>query len=120
MYYDSLYYKMLPGIFFLINNKSSIGYYELFNYLKKIICVMIENKYERIKWKTYTTDFEVALHSIFGHIFNFIPNLHYVDCFFHYLNNIRNRLIQDGFTSKENSEHYDYLIEHAYKLPFKK
>lgn len=65
---------------------------------------MIENKYERIKWKTYSIDFEVALHSTFWHVFNFIPDLHHVICFFHYLKNIRKRLIQDDFTSNENIE----------------
>ena len=89
-------------------------------HLEKNIYVMIENKYERIKWKTYTTDFEVDLHSIFGHVFNFIPDIHHVGCFFHYLKNIRNRLIQDWFTSNENIEHYDYLIAEVFKLPFKK
>ena len=75
MYYDVLYYKMLPGIIIIVNNKTFNGYLEKFNYIKNSILYKIGNKIERIKWKTLTTDFELALYEALGREFDFIKNL---------------------------------------------
>ena len=75
MFYDSLYYKIIPCIFILINNKTMQGYMEVFNYIKQIILQRISNNTNKIKWKTVTTDFEVALFTSFFKIFNFNKDL---------------------------------------------
>ena len=41
-------------------------------------------------------------------------------CFFHYLKSIRKYLVKNGFTKKENQNHYKYLINNCYQLPLKK
>ena len=49
MYYDTLYYKMIPGIIIILNNKTLNGYLEIFNYIKYSILSKKENKLERLK-----------------------------------------------------------------------
>jgi len=93
MYYDTLYYKMIPGIIIIVNNKTLNGYLEIFNFIKISILNKIENKLERLKWRTFTTDFEIALYEAFGRTFEFIKNFKHIGCFFHFLMNIRKFLI---------------------------
>ena len=49
MYYDTLYYKMIPGIIIIVKNKNLNGYLEIFNYIKYSILSKKENKLERLK-----------------------------------------------------------------------
>ena len=49
MYYDTLYYKMIPGIIIIVNNKTLNGYLEIINYIKYSILSKIENKLEKLK-----------------------------------------------------------------------
>ena len=88
MYYDTLYYKMIPEIIIIVSNKILNGYLEIFNYIKHSILNKIENKLERLKWPTFTTDFEIALYEAFGKTFQFINNFNHIRCFFHFLMNI--------------------------------
>lgn len=78
----------------------------------------INNKIEKIKQPSFTTNFEIVLFKAFGETFYFIENLHYYGYFFHYLKNIRKFLIQNGYTTKANKTKYDYIIKNCYKLPF--
>ena len=89
MYYDILYYKMIPEIIIIVSNKILNGYLEIFNYIKHSILNKIGNKLERLKWPTFTTDFEIALYEAFGKIFQFINNFKHIRCFFHFIMNIR-------------------------------
>ncbi len=83
MYLDPIYEKMIPGIYITIYNKFKNGYIEIFQYIKKFLINYINNKIEKIKWSSYTTDFEIALFKAFGETFDFIENLHHYGCFFH-------------------------------------
>ena len=47
MYYDTLYYKMIPEIIIIVSNKILNGYLEIFNYIKHSILNKIGNKLER-------------------------------------------------------------------------
>ena len=118
MYYDNILNKMIPGIFPIINNKYLIGYSLIFSYIKNYIFSLINNDTTKIKWISFTTDFEVGLYRSFQNTFNNIKNLKHHGCFFHYLKNIRKFLIKHGFTKKENESHYKYIINNVYKLPF--
>ena len=85
MYYDPVYYKMIPGVFILLNNKTISGNTEAFNFLKQHILQTITNNLNKIKWKTITTDFEVGLYTAFNKVFNFIQEIKHVSCFFIFL-----------------------------------
>ena len=91
---------------------------KFFNIIKADILQVIDNKYENIKWRTYTTDFQNSLFNAFGKTFNFIKNLRHVGRFFHFLKNVRKYLIKNGFTKTEKKNEYDYLMKETYKLPF--
>ena len=72
MYYDTISNKMIPGIFMVINNKTEEGYRDSFSYLKYYIDLI--TKYDesklKLKYQTFTTDFEKALFKAFITIFN--------------------------------------------------
>ena len=118
MFYDPIYLKMFPGIFVAMNNKFYEGYLEVFRYIKYYISNEISNNYEKIKWETFTTDFEEALFKSFKNTFENIKELKHNGCFFHYLKNIRKYLVKNGFTKKENITNYKFIIKECYKLPF--
>ena len=118
MFYDPICFKMIPGIFIAINNKTLEGYQEIFRYIRNYIFNYIQNDLKKIKWKIFTTDFEYSLHTAFYEIFKDIKNLKHKGCFFHYMKNIRKYLVKNGFTKKINEEKYKYIINECYKLPF--
>ena len=120
MFYDPICFKMIPGIFIAINNKTLEGYTECFKYIKEYIYNYIKNDYDKIKWKIFTTDFEYSLFTAFKNVFDNLDSLVHKGCFFHYLKNIRKYLVKNGFTKKENHNHYKYLINNCYQLPLKK
>ena len=72
-----------------------------------------------INWKSFTTDFEIALITAFKKSFDFIPNLKHNGCFFHYMKNIYKYLVKNKYTVKSNKNHYSYIIKNVYELPFK-
>ena len=84
MYYDIITEKMIPGIFLIINNKTLESYVDSFmdikNYIKKL-----NNNQESLKFKTYTTDFEVGLYKAFELIFNQEHKIRHIGCYFHFL-----------------------------------
>ena len=118
MFYDPIYLKMFPGIFVVMNNKYYEGYLEVFKYIKYYIYKEVKNNFNKIKWKTFTTDFEESLFKAFKDTFDFSNDIKHNGCFFHYLKNIRKYLIKNGFGCKEKKNNYQYLINECYKLPF--
>ena len=101
MFYDPLLFKMIPGIFFGINNKTLQGYTLIFKIIGDNIYKYFENDLSKIKLKVFTTDFEKNLFNSFQKVFKKIENLEHKGCFFHYLKNIRKYLVKNGFTKKK-------------------
>ena len=120
MFYDPICFKMIPGIFIAINNKTLEGYNQCFKYIRDYIYNYVKNDLNKIKWKMFTTDFEYSLYTSFKNIFSRLENLSHKGCFFHYLKNIRKYLVKNGFTAKKKLEDYKYIIDNCYNLPFKK
>ena len=81
MLYAPIYLKMFPCIFVAMNNKFYEGYLEVFKYYIKN---EINSNYDKIKWETFTTDFEEALFKSFKNTFEIIKDLKHNGCFFHY------------------------------------
>ena len=75
---------------------------------------------KKIKWKIFTTDFEISLYTAFKNVFTEIENLKHKGCFFYYLKNIWKFLIKNWFNKKVNKKKYKYIIENCYELPLKK
>ena len=67
-----------------MNNKYYEGYIEVFKYIKYYICKEIKNNFNKIKWKTLTTDLEESLFKAFKDTFDFNNDIKYNECFFHY------------------------------------
>lgn len=107
MYYDVIIEKMLPGIFIIINNKTEEGYQASFTYIKEYIKKLLNNNLKKLKFKTFTTDFEIALFKAFNEVFNEEKNIKHIGCYFHYLQNIRKYLQKNGLTSIKNIEYYN-------------
>ena len=113
---------MIPGIFIAINNKTQQGYTEIFKFIRDYIYKYVANDLNKIKWKYFTTDFEVSLHESFKNVFSKLENLKHKGCFFHYMKNIRKFLVKNGFTKKINIDKYNYnkkvlhiIIQKKYK-----
>ena len=120
MFYDPIIFKMIPGIFIAVNNKTKPGYIKIFSFIRDYIYKYVANDLNKITCKYFTTDFEVSLHESFKNVFNKLENLKHKGCFFHYMKNIRKFLIKNGFTKKINMDKYNYIIKKCYNLPFKK
>ena len=101
MFYDPLLFKMIPGIFIGINNKTLQGYTLILRFIRDYIYKYCQNDLSKIKWKVFTTDFEENLFNSFQKVFKKIENLELKGCFFHYLKNIRKYLVKNGFTKKK-------------------
>ena len=84
MYYDNITDKMIPGIFIIINNKTYEGYVDCFNYIKNYI-YRLNNSEEKLNFKTFTTDYEIALYNAFNFVFNKYKNIRHIGCYFHFL-----------------------------------
>ena len=69
--------------------------------LKNQYSKKIEDKINRIKWKSFTTNYEIVLYRAFGKTFNFISDLKHIGCFFHYL---KIYLIEEGLNSNDNKK----------------
>lgn len=118
MYYDIIVEKMIPGIFIVQNNKTTEGYLDSFIYLKNYIDKIINTDPDKIKFKTFTTDFEIALFNAFNMVFNKDHKIRHIGCYFHYIQNIRKYLQKHGFTIKKNIKKYDTIMNICKKLPF--
>ena len=102
MYMDVIVLKMLPVIFIISNNKTYEGYKIIFEDLLKKINKFTKINKSKLKMKTITSDFELALYSVFKDIFiNEIPDLEHIGCYYHYIYNIRKNLIKLGYGTKE-------------------
>ena len=119
MYYDNIINKMIPSVFIVTNNKICEGYILIFEFIKRYITSYIKNDLIHINWKSFTTDFEIALITAFKKSFDFIPNLKHNGCFFHYMKNIYKYLVKNKYTVKSNKNHYSYIIKNVYEIPFK-
>ena len=92
--------KSYPFMMVLMSKITLESYEEIFRRIKLYINEISEN--EELNLKTYCIDFEGALfkgfHNIFGN-----PNnaLHYIGCYFHYLQACRRKLQALHFTSKK-------------------
>ena len=110
MYYDVIIEKMIPGIFIIINNKTLEGYKDSFTYIKEYIIKSNNQSRKKFKFKTFTTDFEIALFKAFNEVFNEGNEIKHIGCYFHYLQNIRKYLQKNGLTAKKNIEYYNSII----------
>ena len=89
MYYDTIIYRFIPGIFVLINNKTSNGYQHIFRDIIEIIQSYEKEIKTKLNWASITTDFENGLiKAIDLEIINKYDNITHYRCFFHYLKNI--------------------------------
>ena len=120
MYFDNLINKMIPGIYIVSNNKNYKGYLTIFIYIKTYILSMVKNDKKKIKWLSFTSDYEIGLYTAFQKAFDFIENLVHYGCYFHYMKNIRKFLVSNKYTNKENTDKYNYIINEVSELPFKK
>lgn len=97
MYMDVIVLKMIPGIFIISNNKTYEGYKIIFEDLLKKINIFTKINKSKLKLKTITSDFEIALYQAFKDIFiKEIPDLEHIGCFYHYIYNVRKNLIKLG------------------------
>jgi len=104
MYMDVIVLKMIPGIFIISNNKTYEGYKLIFNDLLNKINIFTKINKSKLKIKTVTTDFEVALYTAFKEIFiKEVPNLHHIGCYYHYIYNIRKQLMKLGYGKKKKN-----------------
>ena len=65
---------------------------------------------KKIKWLSFTSNYEIGLYTTFKKIFNFIENLLHYGCYFHYMKNISIFLVSNKYTNKENIDKYNYII----------
>ena len=120
MYYDVIIEKMIPWIFIIINNKTQEGYKDSFTYIKEYINKSNKQSRNKLKFKTFTTDFEIALFKAFNEVFNEENEIKHIGCYFHYLQNIRKYLQKNGLTAKKNIAYYNSIINICKSLPFMK
>ena len=118
MYYDTILYKFIPGIFVLIKKKGN-GYQHIFRDIIEIIQSYEKEIKASLNWSWITTDFEKALiRSIEIEIIKKYNNIKHYGCFFHYLKNIRKKFVNLGFGTDDNKQIYNEIIEFCYELPF--
>ena len=120
MYYDEILDKMIPGVFIVINNKTQVGYVDVFKYLKYYIENLLKNRTEKYKFETFTTDFEIGLYEAFNKVFNTNNKIRHLGCYFHFLQNIRKYFQKKGLTKKKYENVYNNLINTCRNLPFNK
>ena len=100
MHYDLIIYKFIPSVFILINNKSYNGYKNVFSDILDYIKIYKKEVNTNLNWRYFTTDFEPALIKTFKDIFNdTCITLQHHGCYFHFLKNIRKKLISKGYNS---------------------
>ena len=87
-------------------------------YFKEYINKLTKQNPNKIKFKTFTTDFEIALFKAFNEVFNEGNQIKHIGCYFHYLQNIRKYLQKNGLTTKKNTEYYNAIINISKSLPF--
>ena len=81
-----------------------------FIYIKEYINKLTKQNPNKIKFKTFTTDYEIALFKAFNELFNERNQIKHIGCYFHYLQNIRKYLQKNGLTAKKNIEYYNSII----------
>ena len=78
MYYDIIIEKMISGIFILINNKTEEKYKDSITYIKEYIKKLLNDNLIKLKFKTFTTVFEIDLFKAFNEVFNEEKNIKYI------------------------------------------
>ena len=58
MFYDPIYFKMIPDIFIDINNKTLDRCSECFKYIRDYFYKYVKDALKKIRWNMFTTDFE--------------------------------------------------------------
>ena len=119
MYYDIIIFKFIPAIYILINNKTKVGYTHIFKDLYEYI-----NNYEKeiknkLNWKSWTSDFEIALINSFNEVFEEY-NIEHHGCFFHFMKNCYKKLRSKGYASVDKKEQLKILLKFTISLPFKR
>ena len=121
MHYDLIIYKFIPSRFILINNKSYNGYKNVFSDILDYIKIYKKEVNTNLNWRYFTTDFEPALIKAFKDTFNdTCISLQHQGCYFHFLKNIRKKLISKGYNSLEKKEKLDEIMKFCSELPFEK
>ena len=118
MYYDIIIEKMIPGIFIVSNNKTQEGYLDCFYYIKNYIDFITNFKEDKIKFETFTTDFEKGLFNAFDKIFNKNKNIKHIGCYFHYIQNIRKYMQSNHLATSEKKNIYNNMMNICKQLPF--
>ena len=118
MFYDPLCFKMIPGIFIEINNKTLEGYSESFKFIRDYIYNYINNVYNKIKWQIFTDDLKKSLYTSFKNVFYQLENLMIKECF-SLFKIIKKYLVKNRFLSNDKIHFYSYLINICYKLLLK-
>ena len=78
MYYDIIIEKMISGIFILINNKTEEKYKDIITYIKEYIKKLLNDNLIKLKFKTFTTVFEIALFKAFNEVLNEEKNIKHI------------------------------------------
>ena len=81
MYYDIIIFKFIPAIYILINNKTKVGYTHIFKDLNEYIKNYENEIKNKLNWKSWTSDFEIALINSFNEVFEEY-NIEITDVFF--------------------------------------
>ena len=120
MYLDVIINKMIPGIFFIINNKTYEGYKIIFSDLLIKLKSIMKNQNNKLKIITYTTDYEISLYKAFYDVFfSECENLNNIGCYYHYLSNIEKNLRKYSFSKLSYKKEHDKIIKFFSELPFK-
>ena len=112
MYYEEIVDKIVFGIYITINDKSFAGYVDVFTYIKSYLDKMLENRFKKYSFVTFTTNFEIALFKAFDDVFNTYKNITHVGCYFHYVNKIRKKLQGLGITANKYIYEYKFIMWH--------
>ena len=95
LYYDCIIFKFIPAVFIIMNNKTKIGYNNVFSHLKENIKAYQKLTKKPLQWDTFTTDFEKPLINAFHIVFNNNEagkEIYHIGGYFHFLKNCRKKL----------------------------
>jgi len=83
-----------------MNNKTQIGYKNVFSYLKENFKAYQNLSKEPLQWDIFTTDFEKTLINSLHLVFNnndTEKEKHHIGCYFHFLKNYRKNLQKEVY-----------------------
>ena len=119
MYLDTIVLKMIPGVFAVTNNKCYEGYKCIFTDLLSKINMYTKSDNTKLKFISFTSDFEYSLYSSFNDVFKSIcPNIRHIGCLYHYMANIEKKLRHYGYGETKRKKEHDEIIKFFVDLPF--